>query len=86
VLQVLREIDGRHPTRAKLALDAVAVSECGCEATGEPGSGEGVEGRGVAGVVAIDRSVSAVKRAHVSHGGYASSTPAPAVPTTGPTL
>ncbi len=31
VLDVLREVDGRHPARAELALDAVAIRECSGE-------------------------------------------------------
>ncbi len=34
VLQVLGEVDGRHATRTKLTLDAVAIGECLGEAVG----------------------------------------------------
>ena len=31
VLEVVREVDGRHPARAKLAVDPVTVGECGLQ-------------------------------------------------------
>jgi len=34
VPQVLRQIDGGHPSRAELSLDAVAVGQCGAQAIG----------------------------------------------------
>ena len=44
VLEVQRQVDGRHPATAELALDAVAVDECGGERHG--GVGQAVTGGG----------------------------------------
>ena len=48
VLEVLREVDGRHAARAELALDAVAVGEGGGQPlggqSGASGSGRRSEG------------------------------------------
>jgi len=41
MLQVLGQIDGRHPARAEFALDGVAVGECRFEAVKYIGHDDG---------------------------------------------